>query len=723
MKINPRMVSLGYFDGKHPSLACATTGGKVFIHSPHAPQEIYGGRLEGKGNSSISLLNINQSISAVISGSFNEEDRSSGDTLFIGTPTNFLAYNVHSNTDLFYKETADGSNALVIGKLGGLEKTMVIAGGNCSLQGFDKDGEEGFWTVTGDNVRSLELVDFNNDNQNELIVGSEDFDIRVFQEDAILAELSETDVILDLCRMSDNKFGYSLNNGTVGVYDKNTRLWRIKVSKVLYIITLPLTFNYFFQKSKNHPTSLHSFDLNGDGVDELITGWSNGKFDVRTDKAGEVIYKDNMKTAVAGIVHGNYKMDGNECLIIASTEGELKGFNQISPENASRGIAVDGITSATPGGGGGFGGSKSLQDTNTEQEALRELTQRKQNLLLELRNYEENLKASKMIRPSGLGELDQKEMGIIPADTTIQTSLTISAGTTHVGPHVNLIISTSNETIVRSAIIFAEGIFENECHVSHPPKQKIGQEMSISLFPNKDFPIDLHLKVFVGYKSSTQFHVFELSRQLPKFSMYALITKTDLPEPAGHVTFKIHERINRIVLWINQNFLLSEDFKCDGPDLNINFQALRTLGAVSFTMTGRGEVTIRTNDMDVAADLIQTLCTFLNIEDLQVTADFPEEMEKLGNILSKVDEFHAAGQKLTAEMADHSNIIKNLIVRAEDARLLGDIKSMRKNYMDLFNFNKDLINGYKVRSTNHTELLNCLKQLNQIIQKAGKLRG
>lgn len=43
--------------------------------------------------------------------------------------------------------------------------------------------------------------------------------------------------------------------------------------------------------------------------------------------------------------------------------------------------------------------------------------------------------------------------------------------------------------------------------------------------------------------------------------------------------------------------------------------------------------------------------------------------------------------------------------------------------MDLFNFNKDLINGYKVRCNNHTELLNCLKQLNQIIQKAGKLRG
>ena len=37
-----------------------------------------------------------------------------------------------------------------------------------------------------------------------------------------------------------------------------------------------------------------------------------------------------------------------------------------------------------------------------------------QNLLLELRNYEENQKAAQMDRPSGLGNHDQQQMGIIP---------------------------------------------------------------------------------------------------------------------------------------------------------------------------------------------------------------------------------------------------------------------------------------------------------------------
>lgn len=54
------------------------------------------------------------------------------------------------------------------------------------------------WTVTGDNVASLELLDFNYDSRNELIVGSEDFDIRVFKDDEIISEMSETEVKIAL---------------------------------------------------------------------------------------------------------------------------------------------------------------------------------------------------------------------------------------------------------------------------------------------------------------------------------------------------------------------------------------------------------------------------------------------------------------------------------------------------------------------------------------------
>ncbi len=48
---------------------------------------------------------------------------------------------------------------------------------------------------------------------------------------------------------------------------------------------------------------------------------------------------------------------------------------------------------------------------------------------------------------------------------------------------------------------------------------------------------------------------------------------------------------------------------------------------------------------------------------------------------------------------------------------------MRKWYAQLYDINRDLISGYKIRCGNHQELMDTLKLVNQIIQKAGRLRG
>ena len=41
--------------------------------------------------------------------------------------------------------------------------------------------------------------------------------------------------------------------------------------------------------------------------------------------------------------------------------------------------------------------------------------------------------------------------------------------------------------------------------------------------------------------------------------------------------------------------------------------------------------------------------------------------------LTQVEEFHKIRQKLTTEMADNSALIRNLVVRAEDARMMNDM--------------------------------------------------
>uniref|UniRef100_A0AAQ6IFS2 Bardet-Biedl syndrome 2 protein homolog n=1 Tax=Anabas testudineus TaxID=64144 RepID=A0AAQ6IFS2_ANATE len=565
-KINPRMVTIGKFDGVHPCLTAATQAGKV----------------------------------------------------------------------------SDGANAIVLGKLGNIPTPLAIIGGNCALQGFDYEGNDHFWTVTGDNVRSLVLCDFTGDGKNELLVGSEDFDIRVFKEDELVSEMTENETVTSLCHMHGSRFGYALANGTVGVYDRTARYWRIK--------------------SKNHAMSIHAFDLNADGVVELITGWSNGKIDARSDRTGEVIFKDNLSASVAGVVEGDYRLDGQQQLICTSVEGEVRGYLPASKDLKGN-----------------------LMDSSAEQDLIRELSQRRQNLLLELRNYEENAKVCLI---SNFG------MGVIPANTQLQTALSVRPASEVQKAHVELSISTPNGRL------YYAHFFSQVCICF----------IKILFF--------FHLTFTYFVYSSTQFHVFEITRQLPRFSMYDITADSSAAPPTGWVTFSINDRPQRVVMWLNQNFLLPEGV--DSPDATFN--SLRGGGLLSISMASNGQITLRTDDIDLAGDLVQSLATFLAIEDLSAEADFPRYFEELRTTLTEVDEFHSVHQKLTAAMADHSNYIRNMLVQAEDARLMGDITTMKKRYRELYDLNRDLINEYKIRSNNHNALLVCLKSVNQAIQRAGRLR-
>ncbi|XP_064385528.1 Bardet-Biedl syndrome 2 protein homolog isoform X2 [Halichondria panicea] len=355
-KIFPRLVTVGHYDGKHPSLTAATNGGKVFIHTPHhrmsspSPSTISTARLSvSSSDSDITLLSIGQHVTSLAAGKLDPElDQ---DVLVVGTQTNVLAYDVEQNSELFYKELPDGANTILIGQLADMSKPLAFVGGNCAITGLDHEGQDSFWTVTGDNVCSLALADFNSDGRNELLVGSEDYDIRVFQGDELYAEINEAEAVVALCPLQGDKFSYALANGIVGVYSGQERFWRIK--------------------SKHQPICMAGFDMNEDGVPEVITGWSSGKVDVRSSQTGNVIYKDTFSSTVAGIVQADYRLDGKEELICCSVEGEVRGYLPASMGMVSQQHSLS---------------------LGPESKALQELTKRRQNLTIELKNFEINEK-------------------------------------------------------------------------------------------------------------------------------------------------------------------------------------------------------------------------------------------------------------------------------------------------------------------------------------------
>ena len=58
-----------------------------------------------------------------------------------------------------------------------------------------------------------------------------------------------------------------------------------------------------------------AFDLNGDGVDELITGWSNGRLDVRDVNTGRVMYREKLSDAVVALERCDFRGDGVDHLV------------------------------------------------------------------------------------------------------------------------------------------------------------------------------------------------------------------------------------------------------------------------------------------------------------------------------------------------------------------------------------------------------------------------
>ncbi|CAK9811316.1 Bardet-Biedl syndrome 2 protein homolog [Anthophora plagiata] len=654
--VEPGLVVSGKFDGSHACLAAATYGGNILIHSPHRQPQITGHDHEQSDrklswSGELAELQIGTEITALSTDRFNDDER---DVLLIGTATHVLAFHVEDNSDIFYKEMPDGVRCIIIGKLGWLQNQVAIIGGNCSVTILDSQGTDIFWTVVGGIVSSLAIFDFDGDDENELITGTKDFEIKVHKEENILWETKETAAITTLTGLPNRRFVYSVENGTLGVYEMAQRLWRVK--------------------SKHRVVVTRSFDLNGDGTLEVITGWNNGKVDARSSNTGEVIFKIQLSAGVAGIVEADYRRIGKSDLVVMSSTGEVRGY-----------------------------GSGSTMDTPEPGEVIRELLAKKQILQMELRQ-----------RATSLPSMYQ--------GTKLAVNLMTSAGAARVA------LASGPGLLIYCAIVFTEGVFDGETLVVHPSRPR--GELEIELRPPKNTPVDMHVKVCVGPAGTDLFQVFEMTRQLPRFCMYEVIKRpAQIPEDFGKsgVTTELTERPQRIALWLNQSLVLPEEFEVkedrqNNGGIEMWLRGMRDNKIHCFIADPVGKVTIQTEDSTFAGDIIQSLALYLGLRELSSEVSFPEEEKKLLDSLERVKELKEIDARLHAEAANETTLLKNIIIRLEDARILENIDDMRRRLVQLKNVNVDLIKEHEIRIKSNRDLTASLKELNLGVQRAARLR-
>ncbi|KAJ8675989.1 hypothetical protein QAD02_011775 [Eretmocerus hayati] len=656
-RLEPSLTTCGKFDGSHACLASATSAGNVLVHSPHRqPATNIGSNAEARlaWSGEVAELQIGQQVTALCAGRLGEDER---DVLLVGTATHVLAYQVEDNTDLFYKLLSDGAYCIAVGRLGWLSKQVAVIGGNCSISVLDINGDELFWTVARDKVTALAILDFDGDGDNELVSGTADFAIKCQKEETVLWETLENAPIVGLHALPDRQFAYATRfdgNGTVGVYNPGAILWRIK--------------------SKHKVVSMRSFDLNGDGMPELLTGWSTGKVDARLITNGQVIFKVQMGTPIAGLVEADYRRTGRSDLVIVTVAGEMRGY------------ALGSVTQTQEAG-----------------DEYRKLAARKQALQMELR--QRSASESNYYLGSKLG-----------------VSLMANRGAVRLG------LAAGPGLVIYFAMIFAEGVFDGESLVVHPSRPQ--EELEIALHFPKNGPIDVHVKTGMGSPSEDQLLVIEITHQLPHFCMYEPVPRPpEIPETLTEsaVTAELAERAQRVALWLNQSLILSADIQVPeiGPDagkLELWLRGLRDQKLHCIEVDSSGKLNLRTDDPNFAGDVVQSLAAYLGLRELSSEVNLPKEEQRMIDALDRLKGYKEIEARLQAETAGNASLVKNLVVRLEDARILEDVDGMRRRLIQLKALNGDLIRNHEIRSKSFHELVSAIKELNLGVQNASRLR-
>lgn len=714
-QILPRFAVVGKFDGKYPSLACVAASGKIVMHCPHDASL--------QAQNKVKFLNFNSKVTCLAAGDLNAVPgataaaKDSRDLLFIGTQSNILAYDVDRNADVFYRDVDDAS-CMSIGVIGSMTKPLLFVGGNILITGYDNEGNEAFSSLTGDNISASMICDVDADGVNELAIGSEDFFVRFFKDVESSSELTEADKIIILVPIRDSMFAYGLSNGTVGVYDGKKRLWRVK--------------------TKNSVTAISISDVDGDNLPEVLIGWDNGSFQARKYTNGEVIFKDKMSGPIAAIVCADYRMDGKSQIIICCENGDVRAM---LPADAD--IAALQRISAGNNDTGSI--AVAMKENEEDQKKIAELEAAKRKLNNELKQINRN-------KPQKGRSNNEISPGALPPGTNINYKLIPDINSRS----LNLRLDVVPEAVYIANIIAVDlegGVLEQNEVLAISPS-RVDKTAIFHITPRKYHNCSIRIQTHIGAKSQTaaQMHVFEKEIVIPKFSNFwklpnetttqvGSMIKTEVngkerkfQEPGSKVTFKLDETTQKVGEYIHHSFVLqvgaSPPIRITQNEVTAIFVSVcgpseGKILIISARPDGRSpnlDVCVQCDDLDVVSEIMQDMAKFLKKSELDSEANFPKTARSFAEVTQRVDDLNSARNKMAVDTASDSQQIKALIVRAEDARLMCDMASMKRAYLDLMNMNKELIVRHEHRAKVQEDLIAGLKEINLMIHKTSNLR-
>ncbi|RNF24084.1 putative intergrin alpha chain protein [Trypanosoma conorhini] len=688
------LAAIGRFDGRTPSLVCATATQQLVIHTSES-HETVSQRGSGAAQSSVAplrTLSFGKTPTALAVGRVQDTaDRKAADALYFGSATSLLAYDVERNSEYFYKNMEDGVHAMTWGVVntvkgsggGGNSLPLVIVGGICTINGFDESGTEMLWTVTGDQVTALALVPWRANDKHtagapsSLVAASEDFELRVFDGEVTVASIMEVDKVHQIVYSGvPGRFAYLSANGGIGVYDRTERVWRAK--------------------GRHRPVSAAFCDVDFDGVPELVVGWSSGRVEVRGDDAEKrgVLFRDTYASPVAAVLADDYRQNGQPLPVICTLDGTVRGLQLANREGAER------------------------EEVVRSQGAFRldALLRERQALAAELAVVEEQLARQR----SGDTDVTLPQVGtevrhkLLPNQTTGRLDLVLT------------VLHGQHDTIIQGCILHSETLFpgkEYAFFTAENPSATLVCPVNVE----RCVEARVTASVMVGATSAESYQIHELALDIPKFVMYQrrdedLATSCN-EAPAGYVTLQLPHGFSfaRLGKWLAEAFSLPGVPATDGA-FRLTFLDMRSSRALVIRGNAEErELQICGESMEVCGAVVESLGA-ATVEEATAVCHFPAELRALEETIQCVDEFNAVRVKLSSSMADAAASVKPLLLHAEDARLLSDLPNMRRLYAQLYDLNKELVAENLKRCNNYGELKAALKQINAYIMRAGRLR-
>ena len=629
----------------------------------------------------------------------NEIERKS-DVLFIGCETSLMCYDIMENKTLFDREITEGVLCMVCGKFSSFKEPLCLAGGNCNIIGVDINGEDKFWTVLGGNTICMDLGDFNKDNKNELFVGTDDFTIRIYKDEEPILEINENTKIIIIAPIEDDYFIYGLETGTIGLYKGNIKTWS--------------------KKEKGYCTSIYLKDFIKEETYEALIGMSTGKIILLDANTGREILSFYIDHAVSKFFYGDFTLslrqmnenindnknideddDEKDQIICFSENGDVYGYcygekDYIVTEREF--ISKDKKVSE--------------QDLNEYEKLIKE----KNRLLDELEDL--------AVKESNKSKINAaKEENNIPSDLTVNIDLESNDE----DKCADLILEATKGGIIKMIIIVSEQIYQGETFVKYPKDET--SKAIVQIKTKKDLNINLHIKVLVGMNSFLDdYQVLEFNKIIPKYCFYILLREENeyVSKIAQGISLDYNDRVDRLIIFLEASFNIPKEdlnsFKKDDKTYRIRFRSLRTDKILEINIKDGNKLSILTDQIELCGNLVQDFALFFNVENLNTNIHYSIYAKSYEEIFNRIELLDNERNHFNINMSDIITNIKDLFVKAEDNRLIYNIKGFRDYFRKIDVNNAQLLDEFEKRSDKYQQLLNDLKSVNEMIQLGSNLK-